>query len=119
MKQNAASRRINKRAQAALANILLFDVSDPDLEMVTVTACEVAIDKSVMRVYVSCDKNSYEKALLALNRAKGRIRKLLGSALRWRVTPELIFAIDNSCDEAEKIAQALQNVPPTLRDENA
>ena len=49
-----------------------------------------------------------------LARAKGRIRSLLGRALGWRVTPELVFRIDTTADEAERISRALQNVPETL-----
>ena len=50
----------------------------------------------------------------ALRRAKGRIRSLLGHALGWRVTPEILFEIDTTTDEAERIARALEDVPPTI-----
>jgi ribosome-binding factor A len=52
--------------------------------------------------------------MAGLASAKGRIRSLLGRSLTWRVTPELIFAIDRSTDEAMRIAEALKNVPPTM-----
>ena len=52
--------------------------------------------------------------LEGLQSAKGRIRSLLGRSLTWRVTPELIFQIDRSTDEAQRIAEALKNVPPTM-----
>ena len=42
------------------------------------------------------------------------VRSLLGRSLGWRVTPELDFRIDTSTDEAERIARALEVVPPTL-----
>lgn len=114
MKQNQFSRRTNEIAREKLSWILLFEISDPDLQLVTVTSCEVSVDKSFMRVYVSCEPDRYEKVLAALKRAKGRIRSLLGHALNWRVTPELDFKIDTTTDEAERIAQALEVVPPTL-----
>ena len=114
MKQNQFSRRTNEIAREKLSWILLFEISDPDLQLVTVTSCEVSVDKSFMRAYVSCEPDSYEKVLAALKRAKGRIRSLLGHALNWRVTPELDFKIDTTTDEAERIAQALEVVPPTL-----
>ena len=117
MKQNQNSRRTNNLAREKLANILLFEVSDPDLALVTLTGVEVSVDKSVLKAYVSCDRDRYESVAAALQRAKGRIRSLLG----WRVTPELIFQIDTTADEAERIAIALENVPPTLsveKDEN-
>jgi ribosome-binding factor A len=114
VKQNHNSRRINEQAREKLANILLFEIADPDLMLVTLTGVEVSIDKSVLRAYISCESDRYETVSAALERAKGRIRSLLGHALGWRVTPEIIFQIDTSTDEAERIARALQNVPPTL-----
>ena len=121
MKQNRNSRRVNEQAREKLANILLFEISDPDLALVTVTGVEVSVDKSFMRAYVSCDASRYDEVSAALERAKGRIRSLLGHALGWRVTPELAFQIDTTTDEAERISRALENVPPTLgveKDEN-
>lgn len=114
MKQNQNSRRMGQQAREKLGYILLFEVSDPDLELVTLTGCEVSVDKSVVVAYVSCDAERYETVTAALARAKGRIRSLLGRALGWRVTPELVFRIDTTADEAERIGRALQNVPETL-----
>ncbi|MFZ2755962.1 MAG: 30S ribosome-binding factor RbfA [Atopobiaceae bacterium] len=114
MKQNQASRRMNEIAREKLASILLFEVSDPALELVTVTGCEVSVDKSVLVAYVSCEADRYDEVMAALGRAKGRIRSILGHALSWRVTPELVFRIDTTTDEAERISRALENVPATL-----
>lgn len=114
MKRNQNSRRMGQQAQEKLGYILLFEVSDPDLELVTLTGCEVSVDKSVVVAYISCDSARYEAVEAALARAKGRIRSLLGRALGWRVTPELVFRIDTTADEAERISRALQNVPETL-----
>lgn len=114
MKQNAASRRSGELAREKLASILLFEVSDPDLEFVTVTGCEVSVDRSFMRAYVTCEPDRYDAVMAALDRAKGRIRSLLGHSLGWRVTPEIVFAIDTSTDEADRIARALNNRPATL-----
>lgn len=114
MKQNRNSRRTNEQAREKLASILLFEVSDPDLALLTVTGVEVSLDRSYLRAYVSCDAARYEEVAAALARARGRIRSLLGHALGWRVTPELDFRIDTTTDEAERIARALDDVPPTL-----
>jgi ribosome-binding factor A len=103
-----------QQAREKLGYILLFEVSDPDLQLVTLTGCEVSVDKSLVVAYVSCDSERYETVTAALARAKGRIRSLLGRALGWRVTPDLVFRIDTTADEAERITRALQNVPETL-----
>ena len=115
MKRNHNSRRMGEQAREKLGYILLFEVSDPDLQLVTLTGCEVSVDKSLVVAYVSCDSQRYDDVTAALARAKGRIRSLLGKALGWRVTPELVFRIDTTADDAERIAKALQNVPETLQ----
>lgn len=114
MKQNNNSRRINEQAREKLAHILLFDIADPDLSLVTLTGVEVSIDKTFMCAYVSCAPERYEQVSAALQRAKGHVRSLLGHALGWRVTPEIDFEIDSTADEAERISRALMDVPPTM-----
>lgn len=121
MKQNANSRRLASELREKLGYILLFEISDPNLQLVTITGVEVSIDKGLAKIYVSCEPSAYEETLVAFNRAKGRIRSLLGRALAWRTVPELAFYIDTTTDEAERISRALEDVPPTFgveKDEN-
>lgn len=114
MKQNANSRRLASELREKLGYILLFEIADPSLELITITGVEVSIDKGLAKIYVSAEPEAYEETLVALNRAKGRIRSLLGHALSWRTVPELAFYIDTTTDEAERIAIALEDVPPTI-----
>lgn len=114
MKQNNNSRRMAEQAREKLGYIMLFEISDPALDLVTLTGCEVSIDKSVLRAYVSCDAARYDEVETALARAKGRIRSLLGKSLGWRVTPELVFVIDTTVDEAAHIATLLKDVPDSM-----
>ncbi|MDR1015081.1 MAG: 30S ribosome-binding factor RbfA [Coriobacteriales bacterium] len=115
MKQTPQSRKVNEAARTALANILLTQVFDPRLALVTVTGAEVSRDRAVAHVYVSAERAHYEDVQAGLESAKGRIRSLLGQQLDWRVTPELRFFIDTSVDEAERIASALADAPETLQ----
>ena len=117
MKQNANSRRSGQIAREKLASILLFEVADPDLDLVTLTGCEVSVDRSFVRAYVTCEPERYDTVMAALERAKGRIRSLLGHALGWRVTPELAFSIDSSTDEAERIGLVSRVVPDAAEGE--
>ena len=114
MKQNANSRRLARELREKLGYILLYEISDPHLQLVTITGVEVSIDKGLARIYVSSEPDAYEETIQAFARAKGRIRSLLGHALSWRTVPELVFCIDSTTDEAERIALALEDVPPTL-----
>jgi ribosome-binding factor A len=102
-----------------VASLLVSEVSDPRLELVTVTGAEVSPDRSVLLVFVSTDPGRYDEVLEGLESAKGRIRSLAGRALGWRVTPELKFYIDKSVDSGMRIEEALQQVPPSLAAERA
>ena len=107
MKQGSSSRKVNEQARELIASILLFDISDPKLSMVTITGCEVSFDRSVCNVYYSAEKERYDQVAEAFTRASGRIRSLMARRLSWRVAPELRFMLDRSVDTAERIAGAL------------
>ena len=114
MKQTPNSRRLNEQAREVISSILIGEISDPRLCLITVTGAEVSPDRSVMIVYVSTDPGRYDEVLAGLASAKGRIRSLVGKAITWRVTPEIRFFIDRSVDSGERIGEALRDVPPSL-----
>jgi ribosome-binding factor A len=114
MKQTPNTRRLNEQAREVVASLLVTEVSDPRVELVTVTGAEVSPDRSVLLVFVSTDPARYEDVLAGLESAKGRLRSLLGHALGWRVTPELRFYIDESVDSGMRIDEALRAIPPSL-----
>lgn len=107
MKQSGSSRKVNEQAREVVASILLFEVSDPRLDLVTITGCEVSYDRSVCNVYYTVDPDRYSDAAEAFHKASGRIRSLMARSLSWRVAPELRFILDTSVDEAERIGRAL------------
>ena len=114
MKQTETTRRLAQEAREKIATILRQEISDPRLADVTVTGCEVSVDRSLCKVYVTAAPGTYEEVMAGLESAKGRIRSLLARSLTWRVTPELVFVIDSSTDQAMRITEALKNVPPTM-----
>ena len=101
------NRKVNEQAREVIASILLFDIADPRLALVTITGCEVSYDRSVATVFYTTDPEDYAEAEAAFAQAKGRIRSLMAKKLSWRVAPELRFRLDTSVDEAESIAIAL------------
>ena len=109
MKQGSSSRRVNEQARQVIAETLMFDISDPRLQLVTSTGCEVSFDRSVCNVYYTASPDAYEDVEIAFSKAKGKIRSVLAKKLSWRTSPELRFFIDSSVDEAEKIARALES----------
>lgn len=108
MKQGSGNRKVNEQAREVIASILLFEMTDPRLEMVTIVACEVSYDRSVCKVFYTTEPDRYEEVAQAFQAASGRIRSLMAQKLSWRIAPELRFMLDPSVDEAERIASALQ-----------
>lgn len=117
MSRESFGRKNDEQVRELVATIISREVSDPRLDMVTVTGVKTSPDRSVATIYVSAEPARYEEVLEGLESAKGCIRSLLGKPLGWRVTPELRFFIDESIDEGERIGDALLNVPPSLIDE--
>lgn len=119
MKQTPRTRKVNETVRETIAVILSEEIADPRLELATVTSAEVSADLMVANVYVTThgDEQRYAELLEGLESAKGRIRALLGQRITLRFTPELRFHIDRSVDEGMRIAEALKDVPPTLREE--
>ena len=116
MTRESFGRRMDEKIRELVAEILATEISDPRLSMITVTGAKVSPDRSVASVYVSAEKERYDEVMAGLESARGRVRSLLGRSLTWRVTPELRFFIDESVDTGARIAEALLEVPPTLRD---
>ena len=108
MKQGSSSRKVNEQARQILADILLFDVSDPRLRDATITGCEVSFDRSYCNVFYTTKPESYKKTAEAFEKAKGRIRSIMAKRQSWRVTPELRFILDETIDQAERIDWALK-----------
>lgn len=109
MKQSASNRKVNEQAREVIASILLFDVFDPRLHLVTITGCEVSYDRSACNVYYTVDPDRYEAVQAAFEAAAGHIRSLMAKKLSWRVAPELRFFLDKSVDQAEAINYALNS----------
>ncbi|MBQ9021700.1 MAG: 30S ribosome-binding factor RbfA [Eggerthellaceae bacterium] len=107
MKQGSSNRKVNEQAREVIANALLFDVSDPRLNMVTITGCEVSFDRSVCNVFYTAEPSEYDAVAAAFEKAAGHIRSVMARNLDWRVAPQLRFMLDASVDEAQAIEAAL------------
>lgn len=77
MKQSSGNRKVNEQAREVIAEILLFEIADPRLDMVTIVACEVSFDRSVCKVYYSAEPEKYDEVSAAFDAAIGRIRSLM------------------------------------------
>lgn len=101
------NRKVDEQAREVISSILLFEVSDPRLEMVTVTSCKVSYDRAYCDIYYTCEPDRYPEVEAALASAKGHIRSLMAKKLDWKQAPELRFHVDETVDAAEKLGKYL------------
>ena len=103
--------RINEEIQRELS-ALIPAVKDPRVSgMISVTAVETTPDLRYAKAYISVlDKENGERVLKGLRSASGWLRRELGSALRLRYTPELVFQLDDSIDKGTHILELLRSV---------
>ena len=103
--------RINEVIQRELS-ALIPAVKDPRVSgMISVTAVETTPDLRYAKAYISVlDKENGERVLKGLRSASGWLRRELGSALKLRYTPELVFQLDDSIDKGAHILELLRSV---------
>ena len=103
--------RINEEIQRELS-ALIPAVKDPRVSgMISVTAVETTPDLRYAKAYISVlDKENGERVLQGLRSASGWLRRELGSALKLRYTPELVFQLDDSIDKGAHILELLRSV---------
>ncbi len=97
------NRKVDEQAREVIANIMLFDVSDPRLQMVTITGCSVSYDRAYCDVYYTTEPDRYAQVEAAFDSSKGHIRSLMAKKLDWKQAPELRFHLDETVDAAEKL----------------
>ncbi len=102
--------RINEEIQRELAT-LIRTVKDPRVHgLVSITAVETTPDLRYSKIYVSVlDKSDVKEVVKGLKSAAGYLRRELGSALKLRYTPELLFVEDDSIGKGVHILSMLRD----------
>jgi len=110
-KEFSRSNRVAEQMQRELADLLQFEVKDPRVGMVTVTAVEVTGDMAHAKVFVTALLPESSLATVkALKELAPEMRYQLAQAVKMRHVPELHFHYDDSVDKGERIEELLRNV---------
>ncbi len=103
--------RIQSLIQKNISDIILFELKDPLMKLVTVNFVNVSNDHSHATIYVShLDKKKENVALETLNRLKGIIRSSLAKKMDLYRIPDLNFVLDDTYDKGEHIEELLRNI---------
>ena len=110
-KEFSRSERISEGIQKALSKLVIDNIRDPRIGMVSINYVEVSKDYAVAKVYVSfidlLDSEAISSAVDALNGAASYLRKMLSSELGLWSTPKLRFLIDKVGKRASQISDLI------------
>lgn len=104
--------RMSDLVRAELSDLILREIKDPRIKLVSLTEVEVTSDlrRAVVRVSALGDDAQREAAVEALRHARGFLRTELSHRLRTRVTPELVFELDRGAEHSQKISDLLESL---------
>ena len=118
--------RLGSEIKRIVSNMILFEIKDPRItsRFVSITDCEVTADGSYATCYVTVmptsekGKNetpeereeSKKEVLAGLASASGIMRKTIGSEIKIRRIPELIFKFDESMDYGAHIEEVIKGL---------
>ena len=103
---------INEEIQKELSS-LLRSVKDPRVQdvMISITRVETTPDLRYTKVYVSfLQEDKAQEAMKGLKSAAGYLRRQLGSNLRLRYAPEIVWAHDDSITYGAKMLNLINSL---------
>ncbi len=112
MREFKRSERISDLIHREISNMLLRDISDPRISMVTITGTKVSDDLGVATVFFSIigDQSKWEEANRGFRSCKGFIKRELGRRLKLKYIPDIRFREDRSLETGEKMDKVLSDL---------
>ena len=104
--------RINEEIQKELSS-LLRNVKDPRVQdtMISITRVETTPDLRYTKVYVSfLQSEKADEAMKGLKSAAGFLRRQLGTNLKLRYAPEIVWALDDSITYGAKMLNLINSL---------
>ena len=115
-KEFSRATRVAEQMQRELADLLMFEVKDPRIGMVTITAVEVTGDMAHAKIFYSAPQAkqsslNHAKTLQSvqngLENSAGYLRTQVAKRMLLRTVPQLHFVYDESIDIGMKMAQLI------------
>ncbi len=104
-------KRLNHTYSEEISKILHDEMKDPNLNFVTITACDTTNDLSFAKVYYTVLEDSKKDVVAAaLKKASPSIRSILSSRVNIRNTPELRFVYDDSIEYGRRIDEVIEKI---------
>ena len=110
--------RVDEELKRELSNIINYEVKNSNVTgMISVTKVKTSPDIKYAKVSVSIiNSKNIKQTLAGLKAASGFIRSRIAEKMNLRVTPELVFELDESLVYGEKIDRILEQVMKEIND---
>lgn len=104
--------RINEELRKEISHIITFELKDPNITgLISVTKVKITPDLKYAKVYVSIlDAENQEKTLKGLKDSSGFIRTQIAKTINLRITPQLVFELDDSIEYGMKIDSIIKEL---------
>lgn len=105
-------KRVGVRIKEEISELLLTKVRDPRIGFVTITDVELTTDLRRATVFYSVmgDEQEKFKAAQGLKSACGFIKKEMASRLNLKFMPEIVFALDTSFEEMDRMERVFRQL---------
>ncbi|MBR4908213.1 MAG: 30S ribosome-binding factor RbfA [Acidaminococcaceae bacterium] len=112
--------KVQEAIQHEISNMLLLDIKDPRIKLVTITGVDLTDDMSQAKIYVSLygSAEQQEQAWKALNKAKGFLRTEIAKRICLRFAPDLILEKDTSWEYGAHIDSLLRQIKDSEGNKN-
>lgn len=110
--------RIDEELKKEISNIINYDLKNPNITgLISVTKAKITPDLKYAQVYVSIlNSRNTKETLATLKKASGFVRTEVAKRINLRVTPEIIFVLDDSMEYGERIDKILKEILPEKPD---
>jgi ribosome-binding factor A len=104
--------RLQSQIIREIADIVANELRDTPPAMITFTRSEVSKDLKYAKILFSVfgPDEKIEECMTFLKRHGGVIRKMVGSRMRIRFTPELLFQYDSSTENVLRVNEILEKL---------
>jgi len=105
-------KRVAERIQAEISELLLREMKDPRLALVTVTRVNIDRELEHASIFVSTvgGEARRQEVMRVLEGAKGFIRREIGRRVQLRRTPQIVFHWDPGLEKVEQVGHLLDEL---------
>ena len=110
---NLRMQRVERAIQRELAELIIKEIKDPRLELVSISHIDVSKDLSRAVIYVttlSDDKADQKLSVSILNIASTHLRHCMATKSTWRKFPILHFKYDEALTRSQHLVELLNKI---------